>query len=115
MSLAQDFGVFWKEYPRKVGKLAALKAYEKARKSLGATQEEILSGVAAYVEHKPAYADFCHPATWLNQGRWMDEHEARTVRRSSLDWWDECKQIHGGTCAKRWDHESKKIDARHQA
>lgn len=22
---------------------------------------------------KPTYADYCHPKTWLHQGRWMDE------------------------------------------
>ena len=23
----------------------------------------------------------------------------------ALDWWVECKAAHGGTCAKRWDHD----------
>jgi hypothetical protein len=73
-----DFDQFWAAYPRRVGKLAAQKAYMKARKI--ATQEELLKGVAAYIRHKPAYADFCHPTTFLSQGRWMDELEDPETR-----------------------------------
>jgi hypothetical protein len=67
-----DFDEFWRAYPRRVGKLAASKAYAKARRG-GITREELLDGVAEYIRSKPSYQDFCHPTTWLNQGRWMDE------------------------------------------
>ncbi len=70
----KDFDEFWAACPRKVGKLAALKAYAKARKGY-ASQEELLAGLERYKKHKPAYADWCHPSTWLSQGRWMDEYE----------------------------------------
>lgn len=66
-----EFDAFWKNYPRRTGKLAAEKAYGKARKI--ASAETILAGIEQYRAHKPEYADWCHPATWLNQGRWMDE------------------------------------------
>jgi len=69
MAWRDDFEAFWRAYPRKVGKLAAERAYGKARKL--ATAEELLAGVARY--RKPSYADWCHPTTWLNQGRWLDE------------------------------------------
>jgi len=69
--LKADFEAFWRAYPNRVGKLAAEKAYVKARKTASAA--ELLSGIARYLLNKPAYADFCHPATWLNQGRWLDE------------------------------------------
>ena len=65
------FAVFWAIYPRKVGKLAAEKAYAKARQV--ASAEELLAGIERYIKNKPAYADWCHPRTWLVQGRWMDE------------------------------------------
>ncbi len=117
-----DFDAFWCRYPRRIGKLAALKAYVKARKL--ASSEDILQGVDRYLEHKPVYADYCHPATWLNQGRWMDEHEerrsggdrrevARGGERRDYDWFVECAEIHGGDCGgARWRHEQRKqLDA----
>jgi hypothetical protein len=62
-----------------VGKLAAKQAYQKARHL--ATSEELLAGVEAYKYAKPGYADWCHPATWLRQGRWMDEPDAKPTTR----------------------------------
>ena len=69
-----DFDAFWSRYPRRVGKLAAMKAYKKALDI--ATAEDILAGVELYRANLPE--DICyvaHAATWLNQGRWMDEYE----------------------------------------
>jgi hypothetical protein len=77
MSYATDFGAFWDRYPRKVGKLAAFKAYQKARSQ--ASADEILAGVENYRAHLPSDAQFiCHPTTFLNQGRWMDSYETPT-------------------------------------
>jgi hypothetical protein len=76
-----EFKQFWDAYPRHVGKLAAEKAYAKARHL--ATAAEILAGVARYKHDKPAYADWCHPRTWLSQGRWMDEV---TPSSAPTDW-----------------------------
>lgn len=73
-SYADDFAEFWSRYPRRVGKLAAKTAYEKARKS-GVTQAELLAGLERYITTKPAWQDWCHPRTWLVQGRWLDEVE----------------------------------------
>lgn len=66
-----SFDEFWRVYPRRVAKLAAKKAYVKALKLT--THEEIMAGVARYKAGKPDYADWCHPTTWLNQGRWADD------------------------------------------
>lgn len=74
MSITDDFNLFWRTFPKRVGKLDAQRAYEKARKR--ATAAEIYDGIAVYVATKPDYADWCHPATWLNKGRWMDEAPA---------------------------------------
>jgi hypothetical protein len=65
------FDQFWQQYPRKVGKLAARAQFERALKI--ASVEQIVAGVERYKRLKPAYADWCHPKTWLHQGRWMDE------------------------------------------
>jgi hypothetical protein len=65
-----DFEEFWRAYPRKVGKLAARRAYMTALKR--ARPEVIL--VALTTTQWPEDRRFTpHPATWLNGGRWMDE------------------------------------------
>ena len=100
MSRTQDFVVFWQSYPRKIGKLAAEKAYEKTRKR-GVTQQQLLDGIAAYVQHKPAYADFCHPATWLTQGRWDDEYAPASKAHDDIRNW--CQHSRG--CPNRAYHD----------
>lgn len=67
-----SFDVFWKTYPRRVGKQAAQKAFLKALKA--ATAEEIIGGAKRYAEDPNRAASFtAHPTTWLNAGRWNDE------------------------------------------
>lgn len=70
-STADQFETFWRAYPRRVGKGAARKAFEKAIRLT--TLAAMLDAIALYQRCKPGYQDFCHPATWLNQERWDDE------------------------------------------
>jgi hypothetical protein len=106
-----DFETFWKAYPRRVGKLAAQKAYR--RSLVTATAQDILDGVARYIANKPDYADFCHPATWLHQGRWMDEYDEPAAKPSqSDDWFHECQELHDGTCGGSLKHRTRMIIAR---
>jgi hypothetical protein len=67
-----EFDVFWKTYPRKVGKQAALKAWKAAvRLTDGDT---IIAGARRLRDDPNREQQFTpHPATWLNQGRWDDE------------------------------------------
>ena len=71
----------YQAYPRKVGKLAALKAIEKALKVSDAAV--ILASVqrfAAQVKTERTEERFIpHPSTWFNAGRWMDETKADKV------------------------------------
>lgn len=68
---AKEFSTFWLMYPKKVGKLAAQKAFEKALKS--ASPQEIFEGVTRYLRSCGSDPRFiAHPSTWLNEGRWMD-------------------------------------------
>ena len=64
----------YEAYPRKVARLAALKAIEKALKV--STHEELLSAVKAFAEKVKAERIeerfIPHPSTWFNAGRWMD-------------------------------------------
>ncbi len=102
-----EWEAFWAKYPRRVAKLAAKKAYQQARRM--ASQEELLAGVDAYIQHKPAYCEWAHASSWLRAGRWLDEWDDVPVK-PRIYWWDECKALHGGTCIKQWDHEIKKRD-----
>jgi hypothetical protein len=111
-----EFEEFWKKYPRKIGKLLARKAYATARKQ--ATQQELLDGVEAYIKHKPGYADFAHPGSWLRAGRWMDEWEAppKPMHAAPLaDWWDECQRLHGRRCNGQQGHATQMYIDRHKA
>jgi hypothetical protein len=74
MNLQADFEQWWQAFPRKVGKLAAQREYERARKR--ASAEVLLLGIVRYLQAKPEYADYCHPKTFLSQGRWLDEAPA---------------------------------------
>ena len=110
MPYKADFELFWKAYPRKVGKFAAEKAYVKARRA-GAHHVQLMAGIAAYIQHKPGYQDYCHASTWLNEGRWLDEWTEADLRVISpmSSWVDECKELHAGECGlDRWRHYLRK-------
>lgn len=67
------FDAFYDAFPRRVGRIAAAAAFAKAAEG-GADPEAIVAGAAAYRDDPTREAKFtAHPATWLNQGRWMDE------------------------------------------
>jgi hypothetical protein len=109
-SYAADFEEFWRACPRRTGKLKAEQAYAKARK-LGATQKQLLDGLVKYVQHKPSYADYCHPATWLNQGRWLDEYgpapKAAPQPAAREHWILECQRLHSWTCQTEREHKAR--------
>jgi len=70
------FEVFWFNYPKKVGKAAALKAWKKIKKP-AEVLEMIKSTLPQQMESKQWLKEngqfIPHPATYLNQGRWEDE------------------------------------------
>lgn len=68
-----EFEQFWKRYPRKVGKIAARKAWDKATQDT--SPQTILEGVRRLADdpNKPELEFLPHPSTWLNEGRWEDE------------------------------------------
>lgn len=71
----KPFDVFWKEYPKKVGKEAARKAFAKAKSK--ASLEEMLKALQEQKTSVQWQRDngqyIPNPSTWLNQGRWADE------------------------------------------
>lgn len=70
--LKAEFEAWYRSYPHRIGKSAALQAYLAARKR-GATAGDLSNGVFRYVASKPSDRNWCNPATWLNQDRWLDE------------------------------------------
>lgn len=68
-----DFEVFWLNYPKKVGKDAARKAFSKVKVPV----ETLLSAIEQQKCSRQWQEDggqyIPNPATWLNQGRWQDE------------------------------------------
>lgn len=67
------FAEFYEAFPRHVGRIAAEKAFANAV-AAGADPEALIAGAKRYRDdpnRDPKYT--AHPATWLNQGRWMDE------------------------------------------
>ncbi len=84
---ASLFDRLWSCYPRKVGRGAALKSFEKINPDEKFLMEMILA-IDAQIRYrkqvteqnkslsernKKFIPDWPHPATWLNQQRWLDE------------------------------------------
>lgn len=83
------FDKFWVIYPRKVGKGAAQKAWDKLK-----PDSELTDRILSAVEQQKRSAQWTkdggqyipNPATWLNQQRWEDEATpaaTRGIRRAS--------------------------------
>lgn len=72
------FDIFWSHAPRKVAKGGAQKAYAKALKK--ATADQLLEGIKRHaVAMRGKEQQFIpHPATWLNDERWLDQAAADT-------------------------------------
>lgn len=81
-----EFSKVWLQWPRRVGKAAALKAWEKATKGSdpGDILEALVSDAEAYATYPKAEASrIPHLATWLNGRRWEDEErQAPWVQRN---------------------------------
>jgi len=67
------FGSFWKIYPKKVGKGAAEKAWEKQNPNLDVVVASIEAQITSEQWQKDNGQYIPNPATWLNQKRWEDE------------------------------------------
>jgi uncharacterized protein YdaU (DUF1376 family) len=72
------FDIFWKQYPRKVAKPNALKAWNRIK-----PDDDVLKKMLAAINHQGLSSreiQFVpHPASWLNAQRWEDEITAPTT------------------------------------
>lgn len=81
------FDMFWKAYPKKVGKDAAAKAFAKRK-----PDDKLLKDILQAIElqkvsdqwQKDGGQYIPNPSTWLNQGRWMDEIAGTENQGSSV-------------------------------
>lgn len=79
--LTTNFETFWKSYPRRVGRAAAFKAFKRIfEKDDAPTIEELVEAVERYKQATSDAKYFCHPATWLNQARYLDEYDAKDLK-----------------------------------
>jgi hypothetical protein len=66
----EAFDAFWHEYPRKTAKGSARQAFIKAQDKV--ENGHLLEAARRYAASKPDPKFTPHPATWLNQERWLD-------------------------------------------
>jgi hypothetical protein len=79
------FDQFWDEYPRKVGKDDARRAYKRA---CSRTDEQTIVQGARRLANDPNLPEkqyVPHPATWLNRGGWDDEPLPPRGQESAAD------------------------------
>ena len=91
-NIKEDFERFWKEYPKKIAKPMALKAFIKINPDEELLRE-MLSKLSIYKETEQWQKDkgrfIPHPATWLNQERWqdvLDDNEEIIVPEYAKKW-----------------------------
>jgi len=114
-----NFIAFWSAYPNRKGKGAAEKKYQKI------TQEEhtaILLAIDAQKRYRVAakktgefMPEWCMPATWLNQQRWLDEipshAEIKEKQNLNICCIPDCNtQVYGkrfATCEYHYQHNEK--------
>lgn len=72
-TLSSEFAIFWKTYPKKVGKEAARKSWDKIRPNI----EEVLKALEWQMKSDQWFKNggqfIPNPSTYLNQHRWEDE------------------------------------------
>lgn len=80
MTKQELFEIFWSAYPRKVGKGACRKIWDR-KKFNEETLNQMLDTIKWQKDliqwQNPAYIP--HPSTWLNQERWEDERDDKLM------------------------------------
>jgi hypothetical protein len=85
-----SFDKFYALYPRKQGRRAAEKSWQRLSSQEQQNALEALPNHIEYWKLKQTEKDFIpHPTTWLNQGRWEDEldMEVKKNKKPDLPWY----------------------------
>ena len=77
----EEFEVFWSRYPKQIGKKAARLAWDKAKDRPSITEiiESVCRAKLSTQWTKDGGQFIPHPATWINQGRWDDQQQAKPL------------------------------------
>lgn len=105
-TLMSGFDAFWSAYPKKVGKGAAEKSWQKAK--INGELKTVLSAIEVQRKSeqwtKDAGQFIPNPATWINQKRWLDGVEVQVAYVPAVKLCCECGQnpstvnTRGGVC-----------------
>jgi len=93
------FTDFWEQYPRKVGKQKAEKAFNKLD---APTQQQAIEGIVRYSQFweqqqtAPEYIP--HPTSWINAARWEDELAEPAPPVNDIRQYDQPERPHCDTC-----------------
>ena len=87
MSREQEFNEFWESYPRKVARIAAMKAWNKKVSRL--ETPAVMQGLhiwRLYWWHTQKDTEFIpHASTWINQERWREIPESGNGRVGQIN------------------------------
>lgn len=72
-TIENEFDTFWQAYPKKVGKGAAEKAWQKMKPNLATVLTAVEGQKSSEQWSKDSGKFIPHPTTWINQRRWEDE------------------------------------------
>ena len=107
-----SFTDFYSLYPRKQGRRAAEKSWQRMTMQEQQDALEALSNHIEYWKLKQTEKDYIpHPATWLNQGRWEDEldMEVKKLKKPELPLFSENRDLElirmEGNCVYFLTHE----------
>lgn len=77
------FEEFWKEYPRKVGKLAAYRIYQRPFVPQNDVLIEAVRRQKSSIQWRRDGGQYVpHPATWLNRAGWEDEEDRPIIKKT---------------------------------
>jgi hypothetical protein len=83
-----DFENFWAQYPRRIARMAASKAWSKLSAE---QQQEAMAGLGRYkrwlLVRGSEHEFIMHASTYLNQHRWTDEYEMPEDKAAAGQWW----------------------------
>ena len=78
---SEEFELFWKVYPKKIGKRKAEEAWKKLKPPLQICIQQLEAMKKSEDWLKDSGQFIPHPTTWLNGGRWDDEKPKEDTRQ----------------------------------